>query len=262
MPNPQNAANTLSGYRALVTRPERQAQNLCALLKAKGAQPIALPLIDIAPISESTASYPLLKQHILDLDLFQHIIFVSQNAVEHGANWIDQYWPQLPIGIAWYAIGKKTACCLNDVGIDAYHSPEGYDSEALLNAPQLQNIAGDKVLIVRGEGGRDKLADELSARGALVSYAEVYQRSMPSYSDDILDEKLNPSPDVILISSGEGFENLKALVDHCPVVEWTALQNSHFIVPSERVRTIVSQTGIKRITVAAGPDDSSMVNCL
>lgn len=255
---------TLNSLNVLVTRPQHQAENLLQSLRAQGAEPIAFPLLNIVPITEKDSGFHLLKQHILDLDLFQKIIFVSPNAVHIGYDWIDQYWPQLPTGIDWLAIGKQSAATLNNYGIDAYHSRLGYDSEALLSSNLLQNIADEKILIMRGEGGREKLAVELRARGAEVSYAELYRRERPEYSEEEIVKTLYAQPlDAILITSSEGLNNLMQIAgDQEKKFSTDSLLNCHLVVPSERIKQDAELAGFTRITTAAGPDDQSMINAL
>ncbi|PIE20439.1 MAG: uroporphyrinogen-III synthetase [Neptuniibacter caesariensis] len=254
----------LNGLRVLVTRPAHQAKALLQQLELQGAVPVSFPLLQIVPLSESDIGYHALKQKFLDLDLYQHVLFISPNAVQLGYNWIDQYWPQLPLGIQWLAIGKQTAAKLSNYGIDAYHSALGYDSEALLQSPALQKVAGDKVLIVRGEGGRETLAKELSARGAEVSYAEPYRRKCPEYSHQEIQQALFSEPlDAILISSGAGLENLLGLISNKDGKLITdSLFSCHLIVPSNRIKFKARQLGFNRITTASGPDDNSMINAL
>ncbi|EAR61125.1 uroporphyrinogen-III synthase [Neptuniibacter caesariensis] len=257
-------ADKLNGLRVLVTRPAHQADTLYELLLQQGADPVRFPLLQITPVTSADSGFHLLKQQIIDLDLFQHIIFISPNAVELGYEWIDQYWPQLPLGVQWLAIGKQSAARLNNYGIDAYHSPLGYDSEALLNSPALQKIAGDKVLIMRGEGGRETLAEELRARGAEVSYAELYRRESPCYSaKEISDALLSKHLDAILISSGAGLKNLITLLSSTgKELSTDSLLNCHLIVPSDRIKQEAQGVGFNRITTASGPDDRSMIAAL
>jgi uroporphyrinogen-III synthase len=255
MPDP------LSQLRVLVTRPEHQSQVLLDQLRQAGATPVALPLIQIDPISADDPGFHEVKQHFLDLDLYQQVIFVSPNAAHLGSEWIDQYWPQLPLGVNWYAIGNKTAATLNNYGIDAYHNPLGYDSEALLCAPALQQIEGDRVLIVRGSGGRAMLADELRARGAQVSYAELYKRNCPDYAPADVLAALSPAPQAVLISSGEGLDNLQQLMQRAGS-DIRSLKSSLFIVPSDRVKGIAKAYGLDPIKTASGPDDQAMITAL
>ena len=253
-----------SHLKVLVTRPQHQAGNLIQQLRQQGAEPVAFPLISIKKITPDDNNYHQIKQQILDLDLYQHIIFISPNAVHSGYDWIDQYWPQLPLGVNWLAIGKQSAITLSNYGIDAYHSPLGYDSEALLKAAVLQNIAGDKVLIMRGEGGREKLATELRARGAEVSYAELYRRETPQYEDsEITDALFKTPPDAILISSGEGLANLLRVgLGSKQQFSTDSLLDCHLVVPSERIKEAAELKGFKRITTASGPDDQSMIEAV
>lgn len=254
----------LTRLKVLVTRPAHQAKNLLQQLRQHGAEPVAFPLLTISNITESDKNYHLVKQQIMDLDLYQHVIFISPNAVHSGYDWIDQYWPQLPIGVNWLAIGKQSAATLSNYGIDAYHNPLGYDSEALLTTPALQNITGEKILIMRGEGGREKLATELRARGAEVSYAELYRRETPIYEDGEVAETLYKYPlDAILISSGAGLDNL-LLIGKGTQQQFStdSLLNCHLIVPSERIKQAAESKGFTRITTASGPDDHSMISAL
>lgn len=256
--------NSLANLRVLVTRPEHQARKLTEQLRALGAEPIPFPLLKIQPISETDENFHPLKQHILDLDLFQHVIFISPNAVDIGYEWIDLYWPQLPLGVQWLAIGKQSAALLNNYGIDAYHSPLGYDSEALLASPALQQITGDNILIMRGQGGREKLATELRARGAEVSYAELYRRECPVYSDaEIADALFNRPLDAIFISSGAGLDNLLDLIQR-PNGKFStdSLLRCHLVVPSERIKKAAEAAGFNRVTTASGPDDQAMIDTL
>lgn len=255
---------SLNGLNVLVTRPQHQAGNLLQSLRAQGAEPIPFPLLSIVPIAEKDGGFHLLKQHILDLDLFQKVIFVSPNAVHIGYDWIDQYWPQLPTGIDWFAIGKQSSTTLNNYGIDAYHSPLGYDSEALLSCEMLHDIADEKILIMRGEGGREKLAIELRARGAEVSYAELYRRERPEYSEEEIANALyTQSLDAILISSGAGLHNLLQIANgQGKKFSTDSLLHCHLVVPSERIKQDAELAGFTKIITAAGPDDQSMINAL
>ncbi|WP_286240431.1 uroporphyrinogen-III synthase [Neptuniibacter halophilus] len=256
-------ADQLANLRVLVTRPAHQAAALLQQLQALGASPVPCPLLEICPVSEADPDYHPLKQQIMDLDLYQHVIFISPNAARIGCDWIDQYWPQLPVGIQWLAIGRQSAEQLLNYGIAAYHSPLGYDSEALLASPALQQVAGERILIMRGQGGREKLASTLRARGAEVSYAELYRRQCPDYSAAELKQCLFSQPlDVILISSGEGLSNLLRITATTPELSRDSLFNCHLVVPSERVQQDAKEAGFKRVTTASGPDDASMISAL
>mgnify|MGYP000088101937 CR=1 FL=1 len=248
----------LTDQRILVTRPAHQAHNQIELLQQLGAEAIPFPLQQIDPVAEDAPAYHLLKSRILDLDLYQSVIFVSANAARFGADWIDQYWPQLPLGVNWLAIGRRTAEVLADYGITAFHSEQGYDSEALLTAAPLQDVDGQKILIMRGQGGRELLADTLRQRGAQVDYADLYYRNCPLYNETQIASTLAPPLDGLLITSADALANLHTLAD----LYLTSLQKYPLIVPSERIASLARQQGWQQVRVATGPDDRAMIQAL
>lgn len=253
------AEQTLAGLRVLVTRPAHQAEGLIDALQKQGAEPIPFPLLEIEPIDESDrGAYNLIKARILDLDLYAGVIFISPNAARIGEQWIDQYWPQLPVGIDWLAIGAGTAATLDSLGIHAYHVKNGFDSEALLADPLLENIAEKRFLILRGEGGRELLAETLRSRGADVDYADLYRRVCPRYSQAEIKSTIYAQRlSVILITSGMALDNLLELAGAESDLLETAL-----IVPSRRIADLARARGFTRIRIADGPDDSSMIRAL
>lgn len=256
---PSVAEPSLAGLRVLVTRPAHQSQNLIDALRAQGAEPVPFPLLEIEPIDETDKeAYNRIKTRILDLDLYAGVIFISANAARIGEAWIDTYWPQLPVGIHWLAIGAGTAAALKHLGIPAYHVAGGFDSEALLADPILSDVSEKRFLILRGEGGRELLAETLQSRGADVDYADLYRRVCPRYSpaqikSTIYAQRLS----VILITSGMALDNLLELAGAEPDLLETAL-----IVPSRRIADLASARGFTRIRIADGPDDSSMIRAL
>lgn len=250
----------LSGQRVLVTRPAHQAQGQIDRLRALGAEALSLPLLEIVPTDErDTGDYRQCKGLILDLDLYTGVIFVSPNAARIGADWIDRYWPQLPVGVRWIGIGRQTCEALEQFGFDAWHATQGFDSETLLADPGMQDVAAQRFLILRAEGGRDLLANTLRQRGARVDLAHIYRRVCPRYPDSIIQSTIYAQPlSAILITSGQALRNLLALNgSHA-----TALTGIQIIVPSARLAELARSLGFTRIRVAQGPDDRSMVNAL
>lgn len=253
------ADRPLAGLRVLVTRPAHQAQGQIEQLAALGAEPVPLPLLEIQEIDESEPdAFNSIKAKVLDLDLYTGVIFVSPNASRIGARWIDEYWPQLPLGVQWLAIGAATAKTLSALDIPAYHVTGGFDSEALLADPLLQQVAEQRFLIMRGEGGRELLGDTLSARGARIDYADLYRRICPRYSAaDIKSTIYTQRLSAILITSGEALYNLLELAGTEP-----DLLSTELIVPSARIAEIAQARGFNRIRIADGPDDSSMIRAI
>ncbi|MGA0098150.1 MAG: uroporphyrinogen-III synthase [Steroidobacteraceae bacterium] len=163
------AVKPLAGIGVLVTRPVHQGQRLGGLIESCGGTAIYLPALEIQPLAELPGS----RAAKGPVDGFQLVIFVSVNAVIHGA--VSLLGTRRDLRLA--AIGRATAQALEALGFPVGVVPDGgFDSEALLRTPALAQVKGQRILIVRGEGGREVLGTELTARGAAVTYAEVYRR--------------------------------------------------------------------------------------
>jgi uroporphyrinogen-III synthase len=241
----------------LVTRPPEQAQALCAAVAAAGFTVYSLPMLQLVPLAEPAPAQCRLVQ---DLDHFQHIIFVSGNAVRFGMAWIESRWPQLPVGLEWYAVGDATARLLLPFGIEAHSPGTDMTSEGLLALPQLQDLSGQRVLLVKGEGGRQALATRLAERGAVVEELACYRRTAPSLGSGELARKLGQwDIGLIMISSGEGLANLLALLSPA---ETTKFSHITLLVPSARVAQMALAAGFGRVITAENASDSAMLRAL
>ncbi len=254
----------LHNLSVLVTRPAEKSANMCALLAAYAAHPIAFPTIEITPIVEQHPDFGQLKQTIMNLDLFDIIICVSANAARLAGELIDQYWPQLPINIQWFAIGEQTANILAQFDIQARVATGSQDSESLLADPALQQILASKVLILKGHAGRALLGETLASRGAIVTEVPLYNRLIPVYTDQYINSILYKSSlSAILITSGEALQNLTAMArNSLNQFSQNSLFATDLIVPSARVAEIAATQQYQRITVAAAADDQSMLVAL
>jgi len=243
--------------RVLVTRPAGQADGLCEVLQALGYKVTHQPLLELQATEEFTAVQ---RRQLQELDTYQHVVFVSANAVHFGMDAIESYWPQLPVGLAWYAVGSRTAALLNGFGLEVHSPLQNMSSEGLLAHPMLQNVSGHSVLIIRGVGGRTTLQDELERRGARVQNFECYRRSCPELARGEMASLLDKEQiEVILLSSGEGFTNLLALLSP---QETTKFRDISLIVPSARVADVAKQSGFVRVEVAANATDDAMLAAL
>ena len=169
-------ADSLHGRFIAVTRPLGQATKLNALIERSGGQAISFPLIAIAPLLD----YHVFQTQLEKLPDYDWAIFISSNAVQHGVPRLLKHWGGAPAGLHFAAIGPATAAELKKFGIDDTLIPhDRFDSEALLALPEMHNVASHKIMIFRGVGGREILADTLRQRGAHVEFAECYQRTNP-----------------------------------------------------------------------------------
>lgn len=247
-----------AGAAVLVTRPEGEAaEALCRKLRERGYRVEHQPLLELHPLDELS---PALRQRVIDLDQYQHVIFISANAVRFGMAQLQAYWPQWPVGVRWYAIGSATAALLATYGIEAITPGAAMTSEELLAVPQLAQVSGDRVLIVKGEGGRDKLARDLALRGADVDTLACYRRQWPKVSRQDFIERLDRAGvGTILVSSGEG---LACLVQLLSQAETSKLGIMTIIVPSARVATQARDAGFTRVVTAGNASDSAMLRAL
>lgn len=209
MPESNDDNKPLAGVGVLITRPAHQAENLARLIENAGGTAIRFPTIDIAPPADPG---PL-------LDIFNHLaefnlaIFVSPNAVEQAFSRLragKRFWPvELPVA----CVGRASADAIAKQGLTAVTPAQRFDSEALLGLSLLQDVAGRKVVIFRGDGGRELLGNTLTARGAAVTYAECYRRLRPPADPGkIIDAWRRNEIQIVSITSTEGLRNLHDMV--------------------------------------------------
>lgn len=253
----QPVNGSLDNIGVLVTRPAHQAGPLMQRLKLAGARPIALPVIDIvaAPVTAAL-------QHCMDqLDSYQLVIFISTNAVDHGLEVIEQAGKSLHCPVA--AIGRSTATRLQLKGIEVALQPDsGFNSEALLShdALQVDKLHGRHILIVRGEGGREVLADTLRQRGAQVDYAEVYRRQRPRPdTSEVLALWRNQQIQIVTVTSNEALKNLYHILNKSAR---ELLLATPLVVPGERCGELARQTGFETILTAANATDQAMLDTI
>lgn len=263
--------NSSRPWRVVITRPKAQAEPWAAQLQARGFTAELLELLAICPLVGADQQRAI-QNRVLDFDLYQKAIFVSQNAVRYGLEWLDKYWPQLPIGIEYFAVGAATARGLLNEGLaveDLAQSESGsMTSEALLQSPALQQVAGEKIVIFRGLGGRGHLAEILRERGAQVDYCEVYQRQLPEAAPGQLQLLLNKRQEwqkytnVMALHSGESLQNLQHLISQLPRDLAELLRQSYLLVPSERVAQLAGQAGFAAVLCATNATDGAMTQAL
>lgn len=245
-------------WRILASRPLAQNSSWSSKLQAAGYRVLALPLLAIAQVQEP-AQQQSIKNCILDFDHYDAVIFVSQNAVEATWQWLDQYWPQLPQGITYYAVGIKTAAQVQHfLGSEAtvHAALTAMNTEELLALPGLQQVAHQRILICRGLGGRPRLGDELENRGAAVTYCELYQRTLPAEAvTQFTDANLNPAQDVLCVFSGETLQNLL----YVATTAGADLSAFALVVPGERVAALAAEQGFQQIQIARNAGEAAML---
>ena len=233
----------------LLTRPLESGSRLANRLATAGIPVVTRPLLALSPLPLTAAT----RTMVLDLDQYDHVIFVSQYAAEMGAAALEQYWPQWPM-IRFYAVGPRTADVLASFGVMA-QAPDLASSEGLLALPGLTDVSGQKVLIVRGTTGREYLADTLRERGATVTYLPVYERTAIS-APDLGAEITEHGVTVAVVTSLEILGALVAALTPGEVAKLTV------ICASARIAAVAETEGFAAVHDAGGADDDTMYDAV
>jgi uroporphyrinogen-III synthase len=242
----------LAGVHIAVTRPPGQATKLNAAITAAGGQVISFPLLDIASLPDLTAFHTA----ITPLSQFDWAIFISSNAVQFGMPLLQQ--ASLPAALKFAAIGPTTASALHGFGIAQVLTPsDRFDSESLLALPELQQMQGRRVLIVRGVGGREVLAETLKQRGAEVVFGECYRRINPQADADVLAQAYATGQlQSIIITSSEALRFLLDLAGHSGWLKAVPLFVNH-----DRIAEQAAAHGLS-VASAGQPGDEAMLQLL
>ncbi len=245
----------------LVTRPSGRADALVAALVEAGFKVRHVPLLSVAPLDPVADAdiHQRGKSLALDLDHYQRVIAISVNAVHFGVEWLAQYWPQWPQGLRWYGIGAATMEALRQYDIDAIEPGGNQNTEALLALPAFADLRGERVLILRGVGGRETLAQALRERGADVDYAECYRRLPPQLSEREAVALWQPPADAVCLNSAETLQHFWQLL---PAQAQALYRDRAIVVPSERVAAQARELGLRRIIVAANAGSAATVTAL
>jgi uroporphyrinogen-III synthase len=247
---------TLAGRGILITRPAAQAAGLAARVAASGGLPILFPAIEIAAPTDTAA----LSRAIDELPDHDLAIFISPTSVERAWPLILERHRGWPGPVTPAAVGPASARGLAGCGVDnVLTADDGADSESLLALDVFQQVRGKRILIVRGEGGRELLADTLRERGATVDYAECYRRVRPDADAAPLLQRWR-SGDIaaVTVTSREVFANLVNLLGEAgaPLLKQTPL-----FAPHPRIAEAASAWGVVD-TIAAPPGDAGLVSAM
>jgi uroporphyrinogen-III synthase len=248
--------NPLKSFTVLVTRPAQQQAELIDALASYGSETLSKPMLAIDELT-SEVQINKLKNKIQRFAEYDIAIFVSTNAANYGSHWIDRYWPQFPVDLQVVAIGPSTAKVVTDLlPCRVIQSDTGVTSEDILDLPVLEDVAGRKVAIFRGVGGRELLASVLRSRGATVDYFEVYTRQGCSYPVDNFTKELTcAGVNVLSANSGETVDLLKAnLGEHFDKFSVLSL-----LVPSARVAEYAKAIGFTDAVNCEGASNEAFI---
>ena len=248
--------DALAGLGVLVTRPEPQAGGLARRLADLGARVYRLPAIELI----ARGDLPAQRAAVGPIDRYHWVVFVSANAVRFGVALLDG---RRDVQLA--AVGPATAAALNHAGQRVALVPAGgYDSEQLLASPEFGHVQGRRILIVRGEAGRELLGETLLARGAKVESVEVYTRRcarpVPGAVAAVESEWSRGAIDVVTATS---VELLRCLYEILTPSGRELLARATLVVGSRRIAAEARQIGAEgTLLIAPRPDDAGIVDAL
>jgi uroporphyrinogen-III synthase len=200
-----SSAGALAGVGVVVTRPAHQAGSFCRMIESAGGRAIRFPVIEIADPPDPAP----MRAAVDDLDRYDLAVFISANAVQRALGLITAR-RDLPEGLEIAVIGRRSAEALERFGRSPDVTPGSpYNSEALLALPRMREVRGQRIVIFRGDGGRDLLGDTLRERGAEVAYVEVYRRVCPEADPArLLASWDRGEVGIAAVTSDEGLRNL------------------------------------------------------
>ncbi len=251
-----NAGKPLDGLAILVTRPEHQARQFCDLIEANGGEAVRFPTLKIRGLSPVGSLF----SDSENLQQFDWMIFISANAVYFALKACKNAL-FVPPGLRVAAIGQATAAALERSGIRVDLAPPGrFSSEEFLTLSEMQSVAAQNFLIIRGQGGREVLADTLRRRGAQVVYAEVYQRLRPAVDiHGCLEAWRRRGIDVVTIFSGESLVNFIAMLSD-EGLAWA--REIPLVVAGERIAAQAEAGGFKKVILASNATDWALFEAL
>ena len=238
----------------MVTRPREQAVALAGLIESAGGQALRYPAIEIAVPENRSRLFGILD----GLARFEMAIFISPTAVQEAFKLIRERtaWP---MHLRAVAVGPGTRRELERHGLSSVLAPaSGADSEALLAMPELARLAGRRVVIFRGAGGRKLLGESLVERGADVTYAECYRRRSPKTDFGRLAGEWEKGVDAVTVYSAGALANL---FDMLPEPCRPRLGSTPLFVAHARIAQEAARRGARSVRVA-GPGDEEMLAAL
>ncbi|HEY8101216.1 MAG TPA: uroporphyrinogen-III synthase [Burkholderiaceae bacterium] len=247
MPNP-----------VVITRPLAQAGAFAQRVMELGRQAVVFPLLEIHRLADTS----LLQAALADIDSYAMVSFVSPNAIDASFA-IRQSWPT---HVALSVMGDGSRRTLAEHGINSQthtiispQDPEQTDSQTLLDALDLSALRGKKVLIIRGESGRELLADALRDAGALVTQVAAYRRTAPELDAAGCSrlQKLIDTPNDWMITSSEALRILVQMARQISGDDGVVkMQQQKIIVPHARIAETAKMLGFNDIVLTGSGDDS------
>ena len=249
----------MSGWRLLLTRPTQESAALAATLAQQGIYSSSLPLLAIEALSESAEQ----RATLAGLSRYCAVIAVSKPAARLGLDLLGRCQLSVPAEQPWFSVGAATGQILREHGLQVHYPELVDDSEGLLALAPFQQalaaVAKPQVLILRGEGGREFMAERLRGQGVQVDYLSLYRRVLPAYQPAALVKRVEAERlNALVVSSGQGFVYLRELAAEA----WTQLALLPLFVPSPRVAEMARAAGAQFVVDCRGASAAALLAAL
>ena len=222
-----------AGRRVLVTRAAHQAGKLSAGLRALGATPVEVPVLEIQP----PESFDALDAALLALPAYDWLILTSANTVRALADRATELGVPLinPVGLKVAAVGEATATAARRAGFTVTFVPELYVAESLV-AGLVTRADRQRILLARAAITRDVIPDALRKAGAFVDAVDAYRNALPEAAPGQLQQALSEGIDAATFTSSSSVTHLQEAA-HAAGVPWPFAR-----IPAVSIGPITSET--------------------
>lgn len=246
-------SGALAGRGVVITRPAGEAQRLSALIREAGGEPLVYPALEILDTPDPAALDALISR----LDDFDVAIFISPTAVDKAMTRITAL-RVMPKQLRCAAIGPGGVRALRRFGVGEVIAPADnsprHDSESLLASPSMQTVNGRRIVIFRGDGGRELLSDTLTARGATVESVSCYRRGKPTFDPaPLMAAWARGAVAAVIVTSSEGLHNF---CERLGTAAQPYLQETPIVVPHPRIAAAARERGMTRVVECASGDEA------
>jgi uroporphyrinogen-III synthase len=239
----------------LITRPENEGRRLATMLDELGIASQCQPMFDYQTNNNLKSNNSEALEQLFNKVNQPIIIFISVAAVTHANTLrIINSWPASKI----FSIGAATTQALTALSIDSI-SPEIQTSEGLLTLPELQSIEGQDIIIVRGNGGREHLANTLRTRNGIVYYIEAYQRIWRQLPNNIEQYWRTHNINCMVITSDAILQSVVQLINLSDEY-WRT--NCYWVVVSERIAQNAKALGLTRVINSNSANNNAISNTI
>jgi uroporphyrinogen-III synthase len=236
----------------IITRPVGAAASMRRRVAAYGGDALVLPGLSLRPPPQIDHAASALRAEAHTQDW----VFASPAAVRYAFRLAPR--SPVPARARVFGVGAGTQRALARHGVHATVPADRFDSEGLLELPELADLRGRRVALIGAAGGRDLIAPTLRERGAHVESIHVYERRPPRLGARHFDALTRaPDPLITLISSGEALANLVALL---PPALLARLHHQILIVSSARLAAIADEHGFEDVREAASASTGDLLD--